>query len=50
MNFFHKHNVQCVFLCYFKDVDGGLDQDIFDINEDLGLDLFEGDIKLDWVS
>ncbi|XP_075389355.1 meprin A subunit beta [Tenrec ecaudatus] len=29
------------------DVDGGIDQDIFDINEDLGLDLFEGDIKLD---
>ncbi|XP_019507608.1 PREDICTED: meprin A subunit beta [Hipposideros armiger] len=33
-----------------KDVDGGLDQDIFDINEDLGLDLFEGDIKLDSYS
>ncbi|NWX04870.1 MEP1B protein, partial [Caloenas nicobarica] len=29
------------------DVDGGMDQDIFDINEALGLDLFEGDIKLD---
>ncbi|XP_012581239.1 PREDICTED: meprin A subunit beta [Condylura cristata] len=29
------------------DVDGGTDQDIFDINEDLGLNLFEGDIKLD---
>ncbi|XP_036860644.1 meprin A subunit beta isoform X2 [Manis javanica] len=29
------------------DVDGGLDQDIFDINEDFGLDLFEGDIRLD---
>ncbi|XP_074753569.1 meprin A subunit beta [Athene noctua] len=29
------------------DVDGGIDQDIFDINEALGLDLFEGDIKLD---
>ncbi|XP_027431012.1 meprin A subunit beta isoform X1 [Zalophus californianus] len=32
---------------FVKDVDGGLDQDIFDINEDLGLDLFEGDIRLD---
>ncbi|NWX19059.1 MEP1B protein, partial [Aegotheles bennettii] len=31
------------------DVDGGVDQDIFDINEALGLDLFEGDIKLDGV-
>ncbi|XP_045706122.1 meprin A subunit beta [Phyllostomus hastatus] len=31
------------------DVDGGIDQDIFDINEDLGLDLFEGDIKLNAV-
>ncbi|XP_047647635.1 meprin A subunit beta [Phacochoerus africanus] len=31
------------------DVDGGLDRDIFDINEDLGLDLFEGDISLDGV-
>ncbi|XP_036892816.1 meprin A subunit beta [Sturnira hondurensis] len=31
------------------DVDGGIDKDIFDINEDLGLDLFEGDIKLDGV-
>ncbi|XP_002828200.3 meprin A subunit beta [Pongo abelii] len=29
------------------DVDGGMDQDIFDINEGLGLDLFEGDISLD---
>ncbi|XP_035174276.1 meprin A subunit beta [Oxyura jamaicensis] len=29
------------------DVDGGIDQDIFNINEALGLDLFEGDIKLD---
>ncbi|KFZ61713.1 Meprin A subunit beta, partial [Podiceps cristatus] len=29
------------------DVDGGIDQDIFDINEALGLNLFEGDIKLD---
>ncbi|RMC15455.1 hypothetical protein DUI87_07647 [Hirundo rustica rustica] len=28
------------------DIDGGIDQDIFDINEALGLDLFEGDIKL----
>ncbi|KFQ42025.1 Meprin A subunit beta, partial [Nestor notabilis] len=28
------------------DVDGGIDQDIFDINEALGLNLFEGDIKL----
>ncbi|XP_064559277.1 meprin A subunit beta [Zonotrichia leucophrys gambelii] len=28
------------------DLDGGIDQDIFDINEALGLDLFEGDIKL----
>ncbi|XP_077208632.1 meprin A subunit beta [Paroedura picta] len=27
--------------------DNGMDQDIFDINEALGLDLFEGDIKLD---
>ncbi|NXL70884.1 MEP1B protein, partial [Leptocoma aspasia] len=31
------------------DVDGGIDQDIFDINEGLGLDLFEGDIKLPGV-
>ncbi|XP_054579582.1 meprin A subunit beta [Eptesicus fuscus] len=31
------------------DVDGGIDQDIFDINEALGLDLFEGDIRLDGV-
>ncbi|XP_054980798.1 meprin A subunit beta [Sorex araneus] len=29
------------------DVDGGIDKDIFDINEELGLDLFEGDIRLD---
>ncbi|XP_059579497.1 meprin A subunit beta [Alligator mississippiensis] len=29
------------------DVDGGIDQDIFDINEALGLNLFEGDIVLD---
>ncbi|KFV11911.1 Meprin A subunit beta, partial [Tauraco erythrolophus] len=28
------------------DVDGGIDQDIFDLNEALGLDLFEGDIKI----
>ncbi|XP_048143127.1 meprin A subunit beta [Corvus hawaiiensis] len=28
------------------DIDGGIDQDIFDINKALGLDLFEGDIKL----
>ncbi|KAM7126636.1 meprin A subunit beta isoform 1-T1 [Molossus nigricans] len=34
---------------FVKDVDGGIDRDIFDINEDLGLDLFEGDIKLDEV-
>ncbi|KAF4024944.1 hypothetical protein G4228_016830, partial [Cervus hanglu yarkandensis] len=32
-----------------KDVDNGLDRDIFDINEDLGLDLFEGDIILDEI-
>ncbi|KAM9056273.1 meprin A subunit beta [Megaptera novaeangliae] len=31
------------------DVDGGIDRDILDINEDLGLDLFEGDIRLDGV-
>ncbi|XP_037009675.2 meprin A subunit beta [Artibeus jamaicensis] len=31
------------------DVDGGIDQDIFDINEDLRLDLFEGDIQLSGV-
>nr|XP_005903416.1 PREDICTED: meprin A subunit beta [Bos mutus] len=31
------------------DVDNGLDRDIFDINEDLGLDLFEGDIILDEI-
>ncbi|XP_004386958.2 meprin A subunit beta [Trichechus manatus latirostris] len=31
------------------DVDDGINQDIFDINEDLGLDLFEGDIRLDGV-
>ncbi|XP_058878090.1 meprin A subunit beta-like [Acipenser ruthenus] len=29
------------------DVDGGRDQDIFDINEALGLDLVEGDILID---
>nr|XP_033789734.1 meprin A subunit beta [Geotrypetes seraphini] len=29
------------------DVDAGKDQDIFDINEALGLNLFEGDIKID---
>ncbi|XP_039768470.1 meprin A subunit beta [Ornithorhynchus anatinus] len=29
---------------YVKDVDGGVDRDIFDINSALGLDLFEGDI------
>ncbi|XP_006899629.1 PREDICTED: meprin A subunit beta [Elephantulus edwardii] len=29
------------------DVDAGIEKDIFDINEELGLDLFEGDIKLD---
>ncbi|XP_075070515.1 meprin A subunit beta [Mixophyes fleayi] len=29
------------------DVDGGKDRDIFDINQGLGLDLFEGDIKLE---
>ncbi|XP_045430541.1 meprin A subunit beta isoform X1 [Pipistrellus kuhlii] len=34
---------------FVKDVDGGIDQDIFDINEALGLDLFEGDIRLDGV-
>ncbi|GAB1301483.1 Meprin A subunit beta [Apodemus speciosus] len=32
---------------FVKDIDGGIDQDIFDINEDLGLDLFEGDIRLE---
>uniref|UniRef100_A0A8D0GKH6 Meprin A subunit n=1 Tax=Sphenodon punctatus TaxID=8508 RepID=A0A8D0GKH6_SPHPU len=33
---------------FFKiDEDGGIDKDIFDINEALGLNLFEGDIKLD---
>ncbi|XP_032323019.1 meprin A subunit beta [Camelus ferus] len=31
------------------DIDGGMDRDIFDINEELGLDLFEGDISLDEV-
>ncbi|XP_041098338.1 meprin A subunit beta-like [Polyodon spathula] len=31
------------------DVDGGRDQDIFDINEALGLDLVEGDILTDHV-
>nr|XP_020041382.1 meprin A subunit beta [Castor canadensis] len=29
------------------DIDNGIDQDIFDINQDLGLDLFEGDIRVD---
>uniref|UniRef100_A0A8D2JL49 Meprin A subunit n=1 Tax=Sciurus vulgaris TaxID=55149 RepID=A0A8D2JL49_SCIVU len=29
------------------DIDGGFSRDIFEINEDLELDLFEGDIKLD---
>ncbi|CAM4504178.1 unnamed protein product [Lepidochelys olivacea] len=29
------------------DVDGGIDRDILDINEALGLNLFEGDIQLD---
>ncbi|KAM7320014.1 hypothetical protein ACRRTK_020457 [Alexandromys fortis] len=29
-----------------KDIDEGIDRDIFNINEGLGLDLFEGDIKL----
>ncbi|XP_029443041.1 meprin A subunit beta [Rhinatrema bivittatum] len=32
------------------DVDAGKDQDIFDINEALGLNLFEGDIKIDGIS
>ncbi|XP_042530933.1 meprin A subunit beta [Dipodomys spectabilis] len=32
---------------FVKDVDGGIDRDIFDINEDLGLDLFDGDINLE---
>ncbi|XP_032101289.1 meprin A subunit beta isoform X2 [Sapajus apella] len=32
---------------FWLDIDGGMDQDIFDINEGLGLDLFEGDIRLD---
>ncbi|XP_053569111.1 meprin A subunit beta [Bombina bombina] len=31
------------------DVDGGKDLDIFDINQNLGLDLFEGDIKIDEI-
>uniref|UniRef100_K7FCP1 Meprin A subunit n=1 Tax=Pelodiscus sinensis TaxID=13735 RepID=K7FCP1_PELSI len=31
------------------DVDGGIDQDILDINEALGLNLFEGDIKHDGI-
>ncbi|XP_075825350.1 meprin A subunit beta-like isoform X1 [Microtus pennsylvanicus] len=30
-----------------KDIDEGIDRDIFDINEGLGLDLFEGDIRLE---
>ncbi|XP_078073112.1 meprin A subunit beta [Mustelus asterias] len=29
------------------DVDNGLDQDLFEINEELGLNLLEGDIRLD---
>ncbi|KAM5221998.1 meprin A subunit beta [Ctenodactylus gundi] len=32
---------------FVKDIDGGIDRDLFDINEDLGLDLFQGDIRLD---
>ncbi|XP_029417342.1 meprin A subunit beta [Nannospalax galili] len=32
---------------FVKDIDGGVDRDIFDINEDFGLDLFEGDIRLE---
>uniref|UniRef100_A0A8C0XS04 Meprin A subunit n=1 Tax=Castor canadensis TaxID=51338 RepID=A0A8C0XS04_CASCN len=32
---------------FVKDIDNGIDQDIFDINQDLGLDLFEGDIRVD---
>ncbi|XP_010639774.1 meprin A subunit beta isoform X1 [Fukomys damarensis] len=32
---------------FVKDIDGGIDQDIFDINEGVGLDLFQGDIRLD---
>ncbi|XP_043543577.1 meprin A subunit beta [Chiloscyllium plagiosum] len=31
------------------DVDAGLDRDIFEINEDLGLNLEEGDIKIDKI-
>ncbi|XP_004853164.1 meprin A subunit beta [Heterocephalus glaber] len=34
---------------FVKDIDAGIDQDIFDINEDLGLELFQGDIRLDRV-
>ncbi|KAM7320015.1 hypothetical protein ACRRTK_020458 [Alexandromys fortis] len=30
-----------------KDIDEGIDRDIFDINEGLGLDLFEGDIRFE---
>ncbi|XP_007645343.1 meprin A subunit beta [Cricetulus griseus] len=30
-----------------KDIDEGIERDIFDINEALGLDLFEGDIRLE---
>ncbi|XP_062916156.1 LOW QUALITY PROTEIN: meprin A subunit beta [Mobula hypostoma] len=33
-----------------EDVDAGLDQDIFDINEELGLDLIEGDIMHDMTT
>ncbi|XP_030045994.1 meprin A subunit beta [Microcaecilia unicolor] len=32
------------------DVDAGKDQDIFNINEALGLNLFEGDIKIDEIN
>ncbi|KAM6948725.1 meprin A subunit beta [Aplochiton taeniatus] len=32
---------------YLHDVDGGRDLDIFDINEEAGLDLLEGDIVID---
>uniref|UniRef100_A0A3B4ZBH7 Meprin A subunit n=1 Tax=Stegastes partitus TaxID=144197 RepID=A0A3B4ZBH7_9TELE len=35
------------FFFFYYDVDGGQDLDIFDINEEAGLDLFEGDIVLD---
>uniref|UniRef100_A0A8C5KBX7 Meprin A subunit n=1 Tax=Jaculus jaculus TaxID=51337 RepID=A0A8C5KBX7_JACJA len=39
--------IQGMWIGQIKDIDGGTDQDIFDINEGLGLDLFEGDIQLD---